>query len=303
MSIKKAYYRLSQNFYWPGAHGDMEKRIIQCKVCQKRRVPNHPAIPELRPLRVNHLFQIVSVDHVGPLTQQGTKQDHPYHYICVFVEYLTRFVIAVPTKTCCAGETAEVFLREIIFRYGPCDTILSDRHKTFRSTTCKDLMNALGITTKFTTSYHAQTNGLVERNNQQIKVIMSATMESHADWPNHVAVPQFLINSTPCATTGKSPVELVLGRPPAFLLHYGGDVNNGIASPVVGKILEEIASTTSVYRSVAAERMDVEQRVYTDQYNIGKNLCGEQFQEGDLVLMKDHSPLPRGEVRKFCRFK
>jgi hypothetical protein len=81
-------------------------------VCQKRRIPVHPAIPELRPLRVNHLFQIVSVDHCGPLSQQGTKSSHPYNYICVFVEYLTRFVIAVPTKTCGAEETAEVFLRK-----------------------------------------------------------------------------------------------------------------------------------------------------------------------------------------------
>ena len=72
---------------------------------------------------------------------------------------------------------------------------------------------------------------------------------------------------------------------------------------MVGKILDEIAATTSTYRSVAAERMDVEQRVYADQYNTGKNLCGEQFQEGDLVLMKDHSQLSRGEVRKFRRFK
>jgi hypothetical protein len=82
---------------------------------------------------------------------------------------------------------------------------------------------------------------------------------------------------------------------------YDGDIHNGIASPVVGKILE-VAATTSTFRSVAAEKMDVEQMVYADQYNMGRELCGETFQEGDLVLMKDHSPLSRGEVRKFKRF-
>ena len=150
-------------------HGDFVEHIRKCKVCQKRRIPNNPAIPELRPLRVSHLFQIVSVDHVGRLTQQGVKSSHPYNYICVFVEYLTRFVIAVPTKNCGAEETAKVFLREVIFRYGSCDTILSDRHKSFRSQTYTKLMKALGIKTKFITSYHAQSNGLVERNNQKSK--------------------------------------------------------------------------------------------------------------------------------------
>jgi transposase InsO family protein len=55
---------------------------------------------------------------------------------------------------------------------------VSDRHSTFRSTTYKELMKVLGITTNFTTSYHAQSNGLVERNNRKIKAIMSATMDN-----------------------------------------------------------------------------------------------------------------------------
>ena len=126
-------------------------------------------------------------------------------------------------------------------------------------------MKKLRITMKFTSSYHAQCNGLVERNNQKTKAIMSAVMENHSEWPSS-RVAQFLINSTPCNTTGKSPIELMLGRPPAVLMPFDGDVDNGISSPVVGKILEEIAATTNTYRTIAAERMDMEQRVYADRY-------------------------------------
>ena len=43
--------------------------------------------------------------------------------------------------------------------------------------------------------------------------------------------------------------------------------------------------------------------MYCDQYNKGRNLCGELFQPGDLVLMKDHSALSKGTVRKFRRFQ
>ena len=107
------------------------------------------------------------------------------------MEYLTRFCIAVPTKTCGDEETADVFLREVVFRYGSCDAILSDRHKTFRSRTYSELMKKLGIETKFTSSYHAQCNGLVERNNQKIKAIMSAVMSDHDDWPRQCQSPSF----------------------------------------------------------------------------------------------------------------
>ena len=57
----------------------------------------------------------------------------------------------------------------------------------------------------------------------------------------------------------------MLGRPPAVLMPFDGDVDNGIASPVVGKILKEIASTTNTYLSIAEGKMDMEQRVYADQ--------------------------------------
>ena len=113
----------------------------------------------------------------------------------MFFEYLTRYVIAAPTKSCGAEETADVFLREVVFKYGSCDAILSDRHRTFRSKTYSELLRKLGIETKFTSTYHAQCNGLVERNNQKIKAIMSAVMEDHDDCPRQIAVAQFL--STP----------------------------------------------------------------------------------------------------------
>jgi hypothetical protein len=132
---------------------------------------------------------------------------------------------------------------------------------------------------------------------------MSAIMEEHSNWPSHVAVAQFLINSTPCATTGRSPLELLLGRQASIVIPYDGDINEGIASPVVGRILEEISTTQNIYRRVAAERMHTEIQIYADQYNLGKKLDDAAFEPGDLVLMKDHSPPQKGQVKKFTRFK
>jgi hypothetical protein len=67
---------------------------------------------------------------------------------------------------------------------------------------------------------------------------------------------QFLINSTPCATTGRSPLELLLGRQASIAIPYDGDIEEGISSPIVGRILEEISATQNTYRRVAAEKMN-----------------------------------------------
>jgi putative transposase len=248
LSIGKAFYKLSRNFFWPGYHDDLEGHIKKCEICQRRRVPAHAALPPLRPFRVSNLFEMVSVDHIGPLSTTKSKPSHNFNYIIVFVEYLTRYVVAIPAASCGAEETAEIFLREIVFKFGSCDTIISDRHRTFRSTTYQELLDVLGVKTKFTSSYHDQCNGLTERNNQKIKKIMSAIMEEHSNWPSHVAVAQFLINSTPCATTGRSPLELLLGRQASIAIPYDGDINEGISSPVLGRILDEISTTQNIYR-------------------------------------------------------
>jgi hypothetical protein len=114
LSIRKAFYKLSRNFFWPGYHDDLEGHIRKCVICQKRRVPAHAALPPLRPFRVSNLFEMVSVDHIGPLSTIKSKPNHNFNYIIVFVEYLTRYVVAVPAVSCGAEETADLPARNCL---------------------------------------------------------------------------------------------------------------------------------------------------------------------------------------------
>ena len=71
MSVGKGFYKISKNFYRPGVHSDLVEHIKKCVVCQKRRIPNHPTIPELRPIRVQRVFQVIGVDHCP---SRGSRQ-------------------------------------------------------------------------------------------------------------------------------------------------------------------------------------------------------------------------------------
>ena len=66
MSVGKGFYKISKNFFWPGVHADLVQHIKKCDVCQKRPIPNHLTIPELRPIRVQRVFQVIGVDR-GPI--------------------------------------------------------------------------------------------------------------------------------------------------------------------------------------------------------------------------------------------
>ena len=67
-----------------------------------------------------------------------------------------------------AQETARVLFREIFARYGAPKVLFSDRGRNFMSKLVIALCEIFEITQHHTSSYHPQTNGLVERYNSTI---------------------------------------------------------------------------------------------------------------------------------------
>ena len=79
----------------------------------------------------------------------------------------------------------------------------------------KAYLKAQGINLHFTSVYHPQTNGLVERMNSTVMNVLRTICNGipHS-WPYGLAHAEFAINSTPASTTGKAPFSLFLQFPP-----------------------------------------------------------------------------------------
>lgn len=90
--------------------------------------------------------------------------------ILVVVDRLSKMAHFIPMKgTPSAPETAQVFIREIVRLHGILTNIISDRRVQFTSRFWKALCKSLGIELSFSSAYHPQTNGQMERTNQTLE--------------------------------------------------------------------------------------------------------------------------------------
>ena len=125
-------------------------------MCQKGKVTRHNKTPFQRFILPSERFAHVHVDIVGPL-----PQSHGYHYIFTAIYRFTRWFIAAPMKEVSAEATAEALHGWIPFCGVP-KTITSDRGSQFTGHVWKDVRNILDIKHVTTTSYHPQSNGIVQ---------------------------------------------------------------------------------------------------------------------------------------------
>ena len=85
-----------------------------------------------------------------------------YRYILTAIDRFTRWFNAAPMKEVSAEVTAEALLHGWIQFYGVPKTITLERGFQFTGHVWKDVMNILGIKHVTTTSYHPQSNSIVE---------------------------------------------------------------------------------------------------------------------------------------------
>jgi len=88
-------------------------------------------------------------------------------------------MIALPSKD--AETVAEAILKEYLTLFGPPKALLTDRGTEFTNRLLTDVCRILKIRTMFTTAYHPQANGMVERANRVIKDALATLSLEHPE--------------------------------------------------------------------------------------------------------------------------
>jgi transposase InsO family protein len=152
---------IKQGFYWPTINIDAKTLVRQCEACQKttnqQNLPSMPVhlIPPSWPL------QRWGMDLVGPPpAAQGN-----YRFAAVAVDYFTKWVEAKPLANIKAPTIQKFFWQNIIYRFRVLRELTVDSGKQFDFYTFREYCKTLGTHTKFSSVYHPQSNGAVERAN------------------------------------------------------------------------------------------------------------------------------------------
>ncbi|WCJ37739.1 Gag-Pol polyprotein [Euphorbia peplus] len=157
---------LQAGFFWPSIFKDAYRFVKECNECQRTgNISARNAMP-LNNIVVCEIFDVWGIDFMGPFpSSYGNK------YILVAVDYVSKWVEAVPSQTNDARVVTK-FLKKLFARYGIPRAIISDQGTHFCNEQFERLLGKYGVTHKIATPYHPQTSGQVEVSNREIKRIL-----------------------------------------------------------------------------------------------------------------------------------
>ena len=147
-----------------------------CLRCQQSKIQTHacssdPSIPV--PTR---RFSHVHIDIVGPLpSSQG------YSYLLTMMDRTTSWPELATLSSISAESCVCAFLATWVSRFGVPAIITSDRGAQLTSS----IWASLGISVSTTTSFHPQSNGLIERFHRSLKAALRSRLASSA-WFQHL---------------------------------------------------------------------------------------------------------------------
>ena len=110
---------------------------------------------------------------------------------------------------------AKIYRDEIWKLHGVPRMILSDRGPQFTSKFMEEFTKVLGTKRKLSTAYHPQTDGQMERINQEIGMFLQHYVNYQQDnWTDWLATAEFSYNNKKHMVTRRTPFELNFGKHP-----------------------------------------------------------------------------------------
>jgi len=205
--VARTLQKIAERYFWPDMAKQVHDFVKTCDVCQRRGPP--PKRPEpLYPLNVGEPFDRIGIDVVGPLpiTASGNR------FIIVATDYLTKWPEAKATPDYTAPTTAD-FLYEMFTRHGTPKELLSDRGSNFMSQAIEALCNKWEVQQTFSSAYHPQTNGLVERFNKTLgETLAKLCLKRPQDWDELIPAALFAYRTARHETTKRTPFYMMYGR-------------------------------------------------------------------------------------------
>ena len=131
------------------------------------------------------------------------------------IDRKTRWVEAVPISSITSTNVAKHLINTWFSRYGIPNHIITDQGTQFESSLFHSLSQSFGFKHIHTTSYHPQTNGMIERFHRSLKTSLRF-LSIKGDWVS--ALPMVLLGwrNTFHVSTGTSPAKLLFGIGTAF---------------------------------------------------------------------------------------
>ena len=292
---RKTLSRLTSRFYWPHMRRDVTHYVRACLLCQQYKPTNQKPGGLMKSIIVTEPWHTVGIDITGPLpkTRRGNR------FILVVVDYFTKWVELFPLQCTKANIIAQLFLDEVICRFGFPIRVISDNGVQFLSKIFIQLCDLLGIHHQRTPLYHPQSN-LSERINRTLKPILASLAHNDSkSWDLKLSQIAFALRTAPSESTDNSPAFLMFGRhprQPLDLLLPAPTVSDNLPSSTELSVYRErlLADLLPAYKT-ARELLDISHQTQARNYNAHRRPL--EFEQGDLVWVTSLSGIAMGKWR------
>ena len=172
----KMYQDLRQRFWWTRMKREIVKYIASCDVCRRVKAEHQRTAGTLQPLAIpNWKWYKISMDFITgfPRTKRGNNA------IFVVIDRLSKVAHFLPVReSITASQLDELYISRIVSLHGVPLEINSERGSIFTSRFWESFQNSMGTRLSFSTAFHPQSSGQVERVNQILEDMLRASVIS-----------------------------------------------------------------------------------------------------------------------------
>ncbi len=205
---------LTNRFWWSTLQADTITYIRRCPTCNVSKPSHQLPAGLLQPLPIpQRPWSHIAIDFIMDLPLSGGHAT-----ILTVVDRFSKACRFIPLpKLPTALETAEILCNYVFRFYGLPEDVVSDRGPQFTSRVWSAFCRKLNINVSLTSGYHPQSNGQVERLNQELtRFLCSYCHRNQADWSRFLLWAEYAQNSLCKPATGLIPFKCVLGFQPTL---------------------------------------------------------------------------------------
>ncbi|CAF0988774.1 unnamed protein product [Rotaria magnacalcarata] len=295
-SLDRTYNRIRYYYWWPDMKSTIKHYIESCLLCKQYNVTRYKRYGHLRPIAPPEgPFLLIGIDYCGPLKRTPRENQ----YVLVITDYFSRHITAIALPNCTAETTAQALFNEYFCKFGIPAVILSDQGSHFRNQLMDNIKNIIGYNHIYSTPYHPQTNGIVERFNATYIPQVSKLQDTQDNnWDEYLQAVVFAYNTGIHKTTKYSPFELLYGRLPRLPISTRPQYFSFVKP---NDYFEQLRKTLRIYHQAAKHHIVLQQQNNKTAYD--HNRFDPQYKIGDKVLTRIHgnrgkldpkfSPIPK----------
>ena len=265
---------VTRNYWWPGVTRDVGKYVEGCDLCQRMKNRAEEPAGKLKLSEVPEKpWTHLTVDFITKLPVVAGK--NAILVVCNQLSKMTHFVAT--TEGTSAEGLVRLFRDNVWKLHGLPESVILDRGPQFAAELTKELNRMLGIETKLSTAFYPQTDGQMERMNQELEQYLRLFVEHRQkDWLEWLASAEFAVNNKTHTATKVSPFMANYRRE----LRMGGDIRR---KGKVESATEFVQRMKKVHEEAEAalRKTQEEMKRYADR---GRKET-EVWKKGDRVLL------------------